>query len=48
MADIFSLADDLAPEILNKLENYELVRSLLLEKFEELSQAIAHLAAENW
>ena len=47
MADIFSLADDLAPEVLKKLENYESGRSLLLEKIEELSQAIARLAAEN-
>jgi hypothetical protein len=47
MAYILSLAESLAPDVLTKLENYESGRSLLLERIEELSQAIARLAAEN-
>jgi hypothetical protein len=37
----------LAPEVLKKLENYESGRSHLLEKIEDLSQAIDRLTAEN-
>jgi hypothetical protein len=37
----------LAPEVLKKLENYESGRSHLLERIEELSQAIDRLTAEN-
>ena len=37
----------MAPEVLKKLENYESGRSHLLERIEELSQAIARLTAEN-
>ncbi|KAF8799922.1 hypothetical protein BYT27DRAFT_7217436 [Phlegmacium glaucopus] len=40
-------AATLAPEILKKLEDYELGRCQQLEKIEELSQAIAQLTAEN-
>jgi septation ring formation regulator EzrA len=43
----FSIAESLAPEILKKLELYESGKSQLLEKIEELSQAIDRLAAEN-
>ena len=37
----------MAPEILKKLESYESGKSQLLERIEELSQAIARLTAEN-
>lgn len=46
-ANIFYLAESLAPEILKKLESYESGKSHLLERIEELSQAIARLTAEN-
>jgi hypothetical protein len=41
------LAEPLAPEVLKKLESYESGRSLLLERIEELSQAIDRLTVEN-
>jgi hypothetical protein len=41
------LAEPLAPEVLKKLEIYESRNSHILERIEELSQAIARLAAEN-
>jgi len=43
----FLQATSLAPEIIKKLEDYELSKSAQLEKIEEMSQAIARLTAEN-